>query len=259
MEFYFAPYCGCEKVNILEILDFIKENGCVGIELFQGWHLFDNLDKDEWVKLKKELDARELKVSGVFVPGAFPISYPYYNEVAVNYLVQSCKCSKYFGGKYAAIWNAPPKPVTLEEGRVATSNVLKEVLDKAESLGISVAFEFEKESCFDNWKDTLNYILTFDKRVRAICDTFHLAHDKADAYEAGVQLGPYVSAVHLAEDDRSAPGQGKTKFDFKALKKGLDEIGYKGPYCLQYDLGEKAKNRHTIKESIDYLNSVMRQ
>ena len=257
MEYYFAPYTGCEKINILEILDFIKEAGCAGIELFQGWHLFDNFDIREWAKLKKELDDRQLKVSGVFVPGFFPISHPRYEEVAVNYLIHSCKCSDYFGGCYAAIWNEPPKPITLEEGRQATSKILSQVLDKAEALGTSIAFEFEKNSCFDNWRDTLDYILTFDKRVKAICDTFHLAHDKADPYETGVKLGPYVAAVHLTEDDRSAPGQGKTKFDFQALKKGLDEINYNGPYCLQYDLGSKAEKRNTLGQAIDYLNEQM--
>ena len=108
MKYYFAPYVGCEEIGILEILDMIKEAGFSGIELFQGWHLFDNFDKEEWVKLKKVLGTRDLKVSGLFVPGFFPISHPRYEEVSVNYLIHSCKCSNSFDGTYTAIWHDPP-------------------------------------------------------------------------------------------------------------------------------------------------------
>ena len=67
--------------------------------------------------------------------------------------------------------------------------------------------------------------------VRAMYDTYHANIEEKSQAEAIRSIGPYLTHVHISENDRGTPGRGQIDFDlvFATLK----EVGFSGTIAIE--------------------------
>ncbi len=80
-------------------------------------------------------------------------------------------------------------------------------------------------------------------RLGIVADLFHMALEEDDIPAAILRHGPHIGHVHLADDNRQLPGQGKT--DFSAALAALRTASYAS--WLSFECGEPGQNQAQSK------------
>jgi sugar phosphate isomerase/epimerase len=89
--------------------------------------------------------------------------------------------------------------------------------------------------------------------VRLLLDTFHMNIEEADPLATIRKAGSGLGYVHLADNNRRAPGQGH--IDFPALIQALTEIGYEG--YLSAEILPSPDDATAASQTARYLQPIM--
>ena len=93
-------------------------------------------------------------------------------------------------------------------------------------------------------------------RLKIVADLFHMAHEESDSSTAILENREHIGHVHLADSNRTLPGQGAT--DFKPILIALREIQYGG--WLALECGSPGQNQpqadQYLAELPDSLSSL---
>src|SRR5262249_34196713 len=146
-----------------------------------------------------------------------------------------------------------------EPDRKPFLDTLTKVADLAKQKGVTVAFETGQETA-DLLRRTVaelkcpNLKVNFDpaKMVR---------HDKGDPIRAVEILGPDIRSVDVKDAIRTTtPGQwgeevplGKGQANIRQFVKTLKKVGYRGPLCIEREVGDQEQRVADIAHGIRYL------
>lgn len=149
------------------------------------------------------------------------------------------------------------------EGRKAFLDTLAQVSDLAARVGITVAFETGQETStllrrtLDDLKCP-NLKVNFDPANM-------LLYDKDDPIRAVELLAPDIRSVHLKDANRPTvkgewgaevplgTGQTNTKLFVQTLKK----VGYRGPLCIEREVGSQADRYRDIEHGVRFLRECL--
>ena len=160
-------------------------------------------------------------------------------ERTVNFMKGVVTMSKELGGEVATIVPVtvgklvPESPMEVEWKWLVEG--LKEVYGHAEKEGIKLAIEplNRFETYLINRGDQA---LALAEQVGPNCgvclDVFHMNIEESDLYEPFRNIGAKVYNVHLADNNRFAPGMGQ--LDFHKIVETVRSIGYTGCLSLEF-------------------------
>ncbi len=149
------------------------------------------------------------------------------------------------------------------EGRKAFLDTLAQVSDLAARVGITVAFETGQETStllrrtLDDLKCP-NLKVNFDPANM-------LLYDKDDPIRAVELLAPDIRSVHVKDANRPTvkgewgaevplgSGQTNTKLFIQTLKK----VGYRGPLCIEREVGTQADRFRDIEHGVRFLRECL--
>ena len=154
-------------------------------------------------------------------------------------------------------------PEVGDPGRKAFLDTLTKVSDLAAALGVTVAFETGQESSallrrtLDDLKCP-NLKVNFDPANM-------LLYDKDDPIEALDLLAPDIRSVHLKDAIRPTVkgswgsevplGMGST--NTKAFVKKLVAVGFRGPLCIEREVGTQAERFADIAHGVRFLRDCL--
>ena len=154
-------------------------------------------------------------------------------------------------------------PAVGDAGRKAFLDTLAEVSDLAAAEGIVVGFETGQESAallrrtLDDLKCP-NLKVNFDPANM-------LLYDMDDPLAALDVLGPDIRSVHIKDANRPSVkgawgtevplGQGQT--DTRAFVKKLIAVGYRGPLCIEREVGTQAERFADIAHGVRFLRQCL--
>lgn len=154
-------------------------------------------------------------------------------------------------------------PEVGDAGRKAFLDTLAQVSDLAARVGVTVAFETGQESSrllrrtLDDLKCP-NLKVNFDPANM-------LLYDKDDPLEAVELLAPDIRSVHLKDANRpKVRGQwgeevplGRGQTNTKAFVKALQKIGFRGPLCIEREVGTQEERFHDIEHGVRFLRECL--
>src|SRR5262249_54067652 len=150
-------------------------------------------------------------------------------------------------------------PAIGDASRKAFLDTLSQVAELARQAGITAAFETGQESSallrrtLDDLKSP-NLKVNFDPANM-------LLYDKDDPLKAVELLAPDIRSVHVKDANRPTTkgawgeevplsrGQTNTKEFVKMLKK----VGYRGPLCIEREVGTQAERFRDIEHGVRFL------
>ena len=154
-------------------------------------------------------------------------------------------------------------PAVGDAGRKAFLDTLAKVSDLAAAEGIVVGFETGQESAallrrtLDDLKCP-NLKVNFDPANM-------LLYDMDDPLAALDVLGPDIRSVHVKDANRPTVkgawgtevplGQGQT--DTRAFVKKLIAVGYRGPLCIEREVGTQAERFADIAHGVRFLRECL--
>jgi sugar phosphate isomerase/epimerase len=89
--------------------------------------------------------------------------------------------------------------------------------------------------------------------VKLCLDTFHMNIEEESVTGGLIQAKSYIGHVHIADDDRRAPGQGR--MDLKEILKVLEEIGYQG--FISAELSSEVDQVEGAVLTMDFFKSML--
>jgi len=103
--------------------------------------------------------------------------------------------------------------------------------DHGVSLNIEVINRFETFLINDS-REALAFMQEVDHPAcRITLDTFHMNIEEDSFEEAIHRVSPYLTAMHIGETNRKAPGTGRIPWG--EVRKALDDIGFDGPIVME--------------------------
>ncbi len=103
--------------------------------------------------------------------------------------------------------------------------------DKGIVLGIEAVNRFEC-ALINTVGEGLRFIgAVGSEGIRLLADTFHMNIEEADPAEAIRRAGPALCHIHLAENDRSLPGNGH--IDWPGILRAVRDAGYRGSLVIE--------------------------
>jgi len=154
-------------------------------------------------------------------------------------------------------------PEVGDPGRKAFLDTLAKVSDLAAAAGVTVAFETGQESAA-LLRRTLDDLACPNLKVN-FDPANMLLYDKDDPIAALDLLAPDIRSVHLKDAIRPTVkgawgtevplGHGGT--DTKAFVKKLIAVGYRGPLCIEREVGTQAERLADIEHGVRYLREVL--
>jgi sugar phosphate isomerase/epimerase len=150
-----------------------------------------------------------------------------------------------------------------EPDRKPFLDTLAKVGQLAAEQGINVGFETGQETA-DLLKRTLDELKAPNLRVN-FDPANMILYDKGDPIRAVELLGPYIRSVHVKDANRTkVPGTwgdevplGKGQANIKLFVKTLKKIGYKGPLCIEREVGTQQQRFDDIAHGIRYLRECL--
>jgi len=159
---------------------------------------------------------------------------PYYREMSVQYVKEIVDMISYLGGTILTL-------VPSEVGKVvamsdpdtewgwAVENI-KEIAAHAKAKGVIIGLEplNRFETNFLNRHDQALKLMQdvgYDN-VGVTLDTFHINIEEADPMQAILNTGKHLVDLHVADNNRRAPGEGN--YDWKKVVDTLKSMGYDG-------------------------------
>jgi sugar phosphate isomerase/epimerase len=142
-------------------------------------------------------------------------------------------------------------------------DTLARVSDLAKSKGVTVAFETGQETA-DLLRLTLDELKCPNLKVN-FDPANMLLYDKGDPLRAVEILGPDIRSVHVKDANRTTtPGTwgeevplGKGQANIKQFVQTLKKVGYRGPLCIEREVGDQEQRLADIAHGIRYLRECL--
>jgi L-ribulose-5-phosphate 3-epimerase len=142
-------------------------------------------------------------------------------------------------------------------------DTLSKVSDLAKSKGVTIAFETGQETA-DLLRLTLNELKCPNLKVN-FDPANMLLYDKGDPLRAVEILGPDIRSVHVKDANRpTVPGNwgeevplGKGQVNIRQFVKTLQKVGYRGPLCIEREVGDQAQRVEDINDGIRFLKECL--
>jgi len=141
--------------------------------------------------------------------------------------------------------------------RFKAVETLRECAGLASNLGVTLLIEpiNRYETNFvSNARDGLALIEEINSpSAKLLLDTFHMNIEEADMFAAVLSAGPRLGYIHLADNNRLAPGQGS--INFARLLRVLRSIGYSG--YLSAEILPVPDDVAAIRQVSTHLGSIL--
>ena len=142
-------------------------------------------------------------------------------------------------------------------------DTLARVSQLAAEKGITVAFETGQETA-DLLRLTLDELKCPNLKVN-FDPANMLLYDKGDPLRAVEVLGPDIRSVHVKDANRpTTPGQwgeevplGQGQANIREFVKTLKKVGYRGPLCIEREVGDQEQRVADIAHGIRYLRECL--
>jgi sugar phosphate isomerase/epimerase len=133
----------------------------------------------------------------------------------------------------------------------------------AAARGVTVAFETGQETA-DLLRRTLDELQCPNLKVN-FDPANMILYDKGDPLRAVEILGPDIRSVHVKDANRTrVPGTwgeevplGQGQVNIKAWVQALKKVGYKGPLCIEREVGTQEERLRDIAHGIRYLRDCL--
>jgi L-ribulose-5-phosphate 3-epimerase len=140
-------------------------------------------------------------------------------------------------------------------------DTLARVSDLARAKGITVAFETGQETA-DLLRLTLDELKCPNLKVN-FDPANMLLYDKGDPLRAVEILGPDIRSVHVKDANRPAiPGTwgeevplGQGQVNIRKFVETLKKVGYRGPLCIEREVGDQEQRVADVAHGIRYLRA----
>ena len=124
---------------------------------------------------------------------------------------------------------------TQEEERAVYVESVRQIADRAESMGLSIVIEVlnrYEAHLLTTAAETLDFVADVgNANVCILLDAYHMNIEEASPAGALRQVGSRLGLYHAADSNRQGLGRGHT--DFGSQFDALDEIAYKGPVIFE--------------------------
>jgi sugar phosphate isomerase/epimerase len=154
-----------------------------------------------------------------------------------------------------------PEPGTPD--RKSFLDTLARVSDLARAKQVTIAFETGQETA-DLLRQTLDELKCPNLKVN-FDPANMLLYDKGDPLRAVEILGPDIRSVHVKDAKRPTTagnwgeevplGQGQV--NIKHFVKTLQKIGYRGPLCIEREVGNQEQRLAEVAHGIRYLRECL--
>jgi sugar phosphate isomerase/epimerase len=154
-------------------------------------------------------------------------------------------------------------PEVGDPGRKSFLDTLAEVGELARREGITVAFETGQERS-ELLRRTLDDLRSPNLKVN-FDPANMLLYDKDDPIKAVELLAPDIRSVHVKDANRPTQkgawgtevplGQGQT--DTKRFVQTLKEAGYRGPLCIEREVGSQEERYRDIEHGVKFLRECL--
>jgi sugar phosphate isomerase/epimerase len=142
-------------------------------------------------------------------------------------------------------------------------DTLGKVSAMAQARAVTVAFETGQETA-DLLRRTLDELKCPNLKVN-FDPANMLLYDKGDPIRAVEVLGPDIRSVHVKDANRpTAPGQwgeevplGRGQVNIKQFVQTLKKVGYRGPLCIEREVGDQEQRLADIAHGIRYLRECL--
>lgn len=142
-------------------------------------------------------------------------------------------------------------------------DTLARVSQHAADKGVTVAFETGQETA-DLLRLTLNELKCPNLKVN-FDPANMLLYDKGDPIRAVEILGPDIRSVHVKDANRpTTPGQwgeevplGNGQVNIRQFVRTLKKVGYRGPLCIEREVGNQEQRIADIAHGIRYLRQCL--
>jgi sugar phosphate isomerase/epimerase len=154
-------------------------------------------------------------------------------------------------------------PEVGDPGRKSFLDTLDEVGELARREGITVAFETGQERS-ELLRRTLDDLRSPHLKVN-FDPANMLLYDKDDPLKAAELLAPDIRSVHVKDANRPTQkgawgtevplGQGQT--DTKRFVQTLKKVGYRGPLCIEREVGSQEERYRDIEHGVKFLRECL--
>jgi sugar phosphate isomerase/epimerase len=142
-------------------------------------------------------------------------------------------------------------------------DTLGTVSDMAKARGVIVAFETGQETA-DLLRRTLDELQCPNLKVN-FDPANMLLYDRGDPMRAVEILGPDIRSVHVKDANRpSVPGEwgeevplGRGQVDIRRFVQALERVGYRGPLCIEREVGSQEERLGDIAGGIRFLRECL--
>jgi sugar phosphate isomerase/epimerase len=142
-------------------------------------------------------------------------------------------------------------------------DTLAKVSDMAKAQGVTVAFETGQETA-DLLRLTLDDLKCPNLKVN-FDPANMLLYDKGDPLRAVEILGPDIRSVHVKDANRpKVPGTwgeevplGQGQANIRGFVKTLQKVGYRGPLCVEREVGTQEQRFADIAHGIRFLRECL--
>ena len=132
----------------------------------------------------------------------------------------------------------------------------------AQAKGVTIAFETGQESA-DLLRRTLDELKCANLKVN-FDPANMLLYDKGDPLRAVEILGPDIRSVHVKDaNPPTAPGAwgeevplGQGQVHIPAFVRTLKKVGYRGPLCIEREVGDQEGRLRDIADGVRVLRSM---
>jgi L-ribulose-5-phosphate 3-epimerase len=154
-----------------------------------------------------------------------------------------------------------PEPVDPE--RKAFLDTLAKVAEFAKAKSVTVAFETGQETA-DLLRRTLDDLKCPNLKVN-FDPANMLLYEKGDPLRAVEILGPDIKSVHVKDAIRTkVPGTwgdevplGQGEVDIAKFLKTLQKVGYRGPLCIEREVGDQQARFRDIQHGIAFVRKCL--
>ena len=245
-------------------LQLIAESGYNGVE-FLPFYL-----KEIDIKYLKD-QTSSYKLDIVCIASGFlsayyglSLSHPSENirQLAIKNIKECINCASNLGSRFVSIGLIKGKLLigqTYDNAIKNFSKCLKECSKFAKDYGISLIIEPEnryESNILCTVAESVRLLNNLDlSNVGLLIDTYHMNIEESNIYEAVKISSKKLLHVHIADNNRLAPGKGF--FDFQSFIKYLKEIGYNS--FLGIEVTPSPNIDVAVKSSAEYIKKIFTQ
>jgi sugar phosphate isomerase/epimerase len=154
-------------------------------------------------------------------------------------------------------------PVRGDRDRKPFLDTLAKVGDLAKNRGVTVAFETGQETA-DLLRLTLDELNCPNLKVN-FDPANMLLYDKGNPLRAVETLGKDIRSVHVKDANRpTTPGNwgeevplGQGQVNIRAFVQTLQKVGYRGPLCIEREVGNQEQRVADLAHGIRYLQQCL--